>query len=74
MAITGVADAAYRARAVEDALSGTACGPEDLAAAAIHVADGVTVASDIHADAQYRAPMAVVYARRALEAARARSA
>lgn len=74
VAITGVADAAYRARAVEDALTGTACSPEDLGAAATHAADGVTALSDIHADAAYRVAMAVVYTRRALEAARARSA
>lgn len=74
VAVTGVADAAYRARAIEDALTGTACSPQDLAAAAAHVVDGVTVGSDIHADAEYRGAMAVVYARRALEAARARSA
>ena len=31
--------------------------------------DGVEVNSDIHADAEYRAAMAVVYTRRAIEGA-----
>jgi carbon-monoxide dehydrogenase medium subunit len=66
--ITGVADVAYRARAVETAFGD---GP---APAAAHATDGVTVNGDIHADAEYRAAMAVVYTRRALEAALSRIA
>jgi carbon-monoxide dehydrogenase medium subunit len=73
VAITGVGDVAYRAKAVEDALVGTACGQTEIAAAAKHATDGVTVGSDIHADREYRTAMAEVYVRRALEAARARS-
>ena len=61
--ITGVADVAYRARAVEGAYG------QGAAAAAGHATDGVTVNGDIHADAEYRTAMARVYTRRALEAA-----
>jgi carbon-monoxide dehydrogenase medium subunit len=67
--ITGVGDAPYRARAVETALVGTDGGAAAIAAAAVHATDGVTVNSDIHADAAYRAAMAVVYTRRAIAAA-----
>lgn len=69
VALTGVGEVAYRAKAVEDALSGTDGSAEAVAAAAEHATDGQTVNSDIHADATYRAAMAVVYTRRALEAA-----
>jgi aerobic carbon-monoxide dehydrogenase medium subunit len=69
IAITGVGDVAYRASAVEAALVGTSGDAQAIAAAATHAADGVTVASDIHADAVYRAEMARVYTRRAIEAA-----
>ena len=65
--ITGVGDAAYRARGVESAYG------EGAAAAAEHATDGVTVNGDIHADAEYRTAMARVYTRRALEAAAARA-
>ena len=67
--ITGVADAAYRAAAVEAALIGTDGEVAAIAAAAEHAADGVMVNADIHADAPYRAEMARVETRRAIEAA-----
>ena len=67
--VTGVGEVAYRARAVEAALVGTAGDRPTIAAAAGHAADGVTVGSDIHADAVYRAEMARVHVRRAIEAA-----
>jgi carbon-monoxide dehydrogenase medium subunit len=69
IALTGVGDAPYRAKAVESALVGTDGGPDAIAAAAAHATDGVTVNGDIHADAAYRTAMAVVYTRRAIEAA-----
>ncbi len=72
VAITGVGDAPYRAKAVEDALSGSDGSSGAVEAAAGHATDGVTVMGDIHADATYRSAMAVVYARRAIEAALAR--
>jgi carbon-monoxide dehydrogenase medium subunit len=73
VAVTGVAEAPYRAKAVEDALTGTDCSPDKIAAAAQRAIEGVAVGSDIHADAAYRSAMAVVLTRQALEAARARS-
>jgi carbon-monoxide dehydrogenase medium subunit len=67
--ITGVADVAYRAKAVEDALMGSDGSASAIAAAAEHAADGQSVNGDIHADTEYRGAMAVVFTRRALEAA-----
>ncbi len=72
--ITGVGEIAYRARAVEAVLSGSDGSGAALAAAAVHATEGVTVNADIHADAEYRAAMAAVHTRRALEAALARVA
>ena len=69
VALTGVGEVAYRAKAVEAALLGSDGSPDAVAAAAQHAADGQTVNNDIHADREYRARMAVVYTRRAIEAA-----
>ena len=74
VALTGVGDHPYRARAVEAALAGSDGSSESLAAAAANAIDGVEVSSDIHAARAYRSAMAVVYTRRALEAAFARTA
>ena len=68
VAITGVGEQPYRASAVEAAIRGGA----SLEEAAAHATDGVTVASDIHADREYRTHVAAVQVRRALEAAIAR--
>ena len=65
--VTGVSSKAYRATAVEAALEGQAANAETLAAAAQHAADGVEALSDIHASAEYRAHLASVQVRRALE-------
>lgn len=72
VALTGVGDRAYRARAVESALAGSDGSPASIAAAAGHATDGIDVSSDIHADRAYRSAMAAVYTRRAIEAALAR--
>jgi carbon-monoxide dehydrogenase medium subunit len=69
VALTGVGEAPYRAKAVEAALMGSDGSPAAVAAAAAHASDGQTVSSDIHADRDYRTHMAVVYTRRAIEAA-----
>jgi aerobic carbon-monoxide dehydrogenase medium subunit len=69
VAVTGAAEAPYRATAVEEALSGTKCSDADLRSAATHATDGQTMASDIHADAEYRTALAQTYVRRALERA-----
>jgi carbon-monoxide dehydrogenase medium subunit len=72
IAITGVGPVAYRASAVEKALSGSDGSAGAIAAAAAHATDGVTVNSDIHADREYRTEMARVFTVRAIEAALAR--
>jgi carbon-monoxide dehydrogenase medium subunit len=72
VAITGVGDIAYRATEVEKALTGSDGSAAAIEAAASHATDGVTVGSDIHADAAYRTAMTAVYSRRAIEAALAR--
>jgi carbon-monoxide dehydrogenase medium subunit len=74
VAVTGVGEVAYRAKAVEAALADTDGSSAAVAAAASHATDGVTVNSDIHADSEYRTQMAAIYTRRALEAALGRSA
>ena len=66
--VTGVGEHPYRASAVESTVTGGASF-EDAAAQAC---EGVAVASDIHADREYRAHVATVIVRRALEAAAAR--
>jgi carbon-monoxide dehydrogenase medium subunit len=72
VAITGVGEVAYRAKAVESALLGSDGGTAAVEAAASHATDGISVNSDIHADRAYRTAMAAVYTRRAIEAALAR--
>jgi aerobic carbon-monoxide dehydrogenase medium subunit len=67
--VTGVHEHAYRAEDVESALVGSDGSPAAIEAAAAHVTDGVEINADIHADATYRAAMAVVYTRRAIEGA-----
>ena len=67
--MTGVHEHPYRAEDVEAALVGSDGSDAAIAAAAAHVTDGVEINSDIHADAAYRAAMAVVYTKRAIEGA-----
>ena len=69
VALTGVGEKPYRAKAVESALLGSDGSPGAVAAAAGHAIDGQIVNSDIHADREYRSSMAVVYTRRAIEGA-----
>jgi carbon-monoxide dehydrogenase medium subunit len=71
--VTGVHEHAYRADEVEDALVGSDGSASAIAAAASKVLAGVDVLSDIHADAEYRGAMAVVYTRRAIETALSRA-
>jgi len=71
--VTGVHEHTYRADAVEQALIGTDGSASAIAAAAAHVLDDVEVSSDIHAGADYRSAMAVVYTRRAIETALSRA-
>ena len=74
VALTGVGEMPYRAKAVEEALIGNEGTPEAIAAAAAHATDGIRVNSDIHADSEYRAAMAVVYTKRAIASALSRLA
>jgi aerobic carbon-monoxide dehydrogenase medium subunit len=69
--VTGVGPKAYRATAVEEALVGK--GADAVADAASHAADGIDCNDDIHASADYRAHLAVVFTRRALQAAFSRA-
>ena len=57
--VTGVSEAPYRAKEVEDALVGTDGSADVVAAAAAKVVGGRPVNSDIHAGSDYRAAMAV---------------
>jgi carbon-monoxide dehydrogenase medium subunit len=72
VAVTGLGAKAFRAKAVETALAGKAPSAEAITTAASHAADGVDPMSDIHASADFRAELARVYTRRALEQALAR--
>ena len=69
VALTGVGEVAYRAKAVESALVGSDGSAEAVAAAVAHATEGQTVNSDLYADREYRSSMAEVYTRRAVEAA-----
>lgn len=69
--VTGVAAKAYRAAGVEQTLKGKTTA-EAIALAAARVTDGVELLSDIHASADYRAQLAQVNTRRALEKASTR--
>jgi carbon-monoxide dehydrogenase medium subunit len=64
--VTGVAAKAYRATAVEQALKGGRSAAAILAAAA-HAADGIDALGDMHASAEFRAHLAAVNTRRAIE-------
>jgi len=71
--ITGVAAKAYRASAVEQALAGQRTpSASAIAMAALHAADGVEPLGDIHASPEFRAHLAQVNTKRAIERALAR--
>src|SRR5438034_2935465 len=68
--VTGIAAKAFRAAAVERALSvPRPWRPETIARAASHAADGIDPLADIHASAEFRAHLAQVNTRRAIERA-----
>jgi aerobic carbon-monoxide dehydrogenase medium subunit len=71
--ITGVAAKPYRASAVEAALQGRPLTPEAIAEASAKAAEGVEALNDIHASAEYRAHLARVNTRRAIEMALSRA-
>ena len=70
--ITGVAPKPYRATAVEQAI-GNQRTAHAIEVAAAHAADGVAALGDIHASPEFRAHLARVNTRRALERAFARA-
>jgi carbon-monoxide dehydrogenase medium subunit len=72
IAVTGVAAQAYRAVAAESSLRGLELSATTIATAAQQVADGVDPLSDIHASAEFRAHLARVQAKRALDLAASR--
>jgi carbon-monoxide dehydrogenase medium subunit len=69
--VTGVGPKAYRASGVEEALAGKGAG--DVAEASLKAADGIDCNDDIHASAEYRAHLASVFTRRAVEEAISRA-
>jgi carbon-monoxide dehydrogenase medium subunit len=72
--VTGLAGKSYRATDAENALMGKSGSATEIQNAAALVAQGVDANSDLHASADYRRHLAVVYAARALTAALARTA
>lgn len=73
MGVTGLAAKAFRANAVEAALTGKTPGDATISAAASHAAEGIDPLADIHASGEFRAELARVYAGRALSAATMRA-
>ena len=69
--VTGVGPKPYRAEGVEQALVGK--GADAVRQAAETAADGIDCNDDIHASAEYRAHLARVFTRRAVEAAMQRA-
>ena len=72
IAVTGVAAKVYRAADAESSLRGSELSATTIAAAAQKAADGVDPLSDIHASAEFRAHLARVMTKRALELAASR--
>ena len=70
--ITGVGVKAFRAGAVEAALTGTNLDDNAIAAAVAHVCDGIDPNTDLYASSDYRCHLAQVHTRRAIQAAKAR--
>jgi aerobic carbon-monoxide dehydrogenase medium subunit len=71
--ITGVTGKAYRATAVETALTGQPLDEAAAAKAAAHAADGVEPQGDLYASGKFRAHLATVYTKRAVLAAASRA-
>ena len=69
--VTGLGPKAYRAQAAEKALVGKRAGEKEIASAAKLAPRGIEPLGDLHASADYRREMAIVFTRRALEAAAA---
>ena len=72
--VTGLSNRAFRATAAEKALEGKAGSAAEIQAAAALVAQGIEANADLHASADYRKHLAVIYAAKALTAALSRIA
>jgi carbon-monoxide dehydrogenase medium subunit len=72
--VTGLSNHSYRAMEAERALEGKSGSAGEIQNAAALVTEGADANSDLHASADYRRHLAVVYATRALVAALARTA
>jgi carbon-monoxide dehydrogenase medium subunit len=66
VALTNMGPVAHRARAVEDALAGTAATPAAIAEACSRVADGTSPVDDLSGSADYRRDLARVLTARAV--------
>jgi carbon-monoxide dehydrogenase medium subunit len=71
--VTGLGPKAFRAEAAEKALIGKKPGEKEIVNAAKLAPRGIEPLGDLHASADYRREMAIVFTRRALEAAVARA-
>src|SRR6266571_8405227 len=71
--ITGVSSKAYRAAAVESALSGRTLDQNAIADAAARATEGIDVNGDLFASDDYRRHLAQVFAKRAITAATGRA-
>jgi aerobic carbon-monoxide dehydrogenase medium subunit len=71
--VTGLSDKAFRARAAEDHLRGNKLTAKLIEESAARVADGIEPLEDLHADGQFRAHLARVYASRAIQGAAKRA-
>ena len=69
VAFSGVSEAPFRDRDIEDALTGQAMDEASISSATAKVADGRSILSDHFASEEYRQHFAEVYAKRALMAA-----
>jgi carbon-monoxide dehydrogenase medium subunit len=67
--ITGVSTKAYRATAVESALTGKPLDEQTIATAASHAGDGIDANSDLYASDGYRVHLAQVHTARAIKRA-----
>jgi carbon-monoxide dehydrogenase medium subunit len=67
--VTGLSDKAFRAHAAEERLCGNKLIAKLIEESAATVVDGIDPLEDLHADAEFRAHLARVYAARAIQGA-----
>jgi carbon-monoxide dehydrogenase medium subunit len=68
--VTGVGSKAYRAQAVEAALTGINLDDHAITAAVTHICDGIDPNADLYASSDYRCHLAQVHTRRAIQLAK----